>query len=162
MIKEGGSAAIWIAAIGMISTLASGIIGYKSGSNAVDKDYVQIATGLLQRNDASPELRAWSAKVLEKLSPVPFGAKLKGELASQGFVVTRFIEPGPIPMTDSAALCPDLLKQYPDPNKLSWEMLLRAYQDCRINHENFVDYIRKVNVRPVGSVGKVKVLDSVR
>ena len=151
VIKEGGSAAIWIAALGMISTLASGVIGYQSGSNAVDKDYVQIATGLLQRKDASPELRNWSAKVLEKLSPVPFGAKLQGELASQGFVVTRLIEPSPIPMPDSAALCPDLIKQYPDPNKLTWEVLLRAYQDCRINHDNFVDYIRDVNAsrRPI-------------
>ena len=145
MDNQGNRVAIWIAALGMASTLASGAIGYRSGSNAIDKDYVQIATDLLKQKDTSPELRAWSANVLENLSPVPFTIKLKNELSDNGFSKTKLIPPSQIPMPESAALCPDLLARYPNPNDLTFRTLIMAYQDCRINHENFVKFINSIN-----------------
>lgn len=56
-------AAVIIAGLGVIGTIAGSMIGYQTGSNAVNKDYVALAISILDKKDASPDLRKWSVDV---------------------------------------------------------------------------------------------------
>lgn len=143
MKRLGESSAVLVAIIGMLATSAAALVGYQSGTNSLAKDYVQIATSILGQKDASPELRQWSAEVLAKHSPVAISPYLQRQLGEQGFKVVALVPEIPVPKF--AKDCPDLMAQYPDPSKLSWETLLRAYGVCRVSNNSLVGYLKALN-----------------
>lgn len=132
--------------LGLIGTIVSGVIGYQSGSNAVNKDYVSLAITTLDKKDASPELRKWAVDVLSQLSPVAFGDKLKKELVNG----TPFIISG---VTPTVKIPPGLDKQCPDVMKGTGKVVGRAiavkvlneYEKCRIRYELMLEYLSKMN-----------------
>jgi len=137
---------IVIALIGVVGTVAAGAIGYQSGSKAVDKDYVQIATSILDRKDTSPELRKWSVDVLSSLSPVPFTPRLKTELSAAGLASTRYIVNRIKVPGNMRTLCPDLIGTALRENKeIPYESLVREFGECRLRHNSTIKLIDQLN-----------------
>lgn len=140
-----------VAAIGVVGTIAGSMVGYKSGSMAVDKDYVQMAISSLAAKDTSPELRSWSVEVLNKLAPVPFGPALKREL-----VVVPLTPRVPIPK-EAGALCPDIIgdaRRHPNKRpsmEAEYRQFVLEYELCRVRHKEFVRYIRGLNQPALGA-----------
>ncbi|QBM74546.1 hypothetical protein E2E30_01390 [Sphingomonas sp. AAP5] len=134
-----------VAAIGAVASVAAGAIGYQSGSNAVDKDYVEMATTILSKKDASPELRRWSVSVLSKLSPVPFGSKLESQLSESGLGAVRLtVPPIQIPK-EIMEPCPDLLKGIKKPTDVLLVKVANEYQRCRLKHEAIEGWVSETN-----------------
>ncbi len=108
MSKQQSSVTIGVALLGGFATLASGAIGYRNGLNAVEKDYVQIAVTMLDKEETSPRLRKWAVDVLSELSPVPFERELREELESSGLLSASDIQPRAPDPTALTRDCPDL------------------------------------------------------
>jgi len=138
-------AIVTVAAIGAVASVAAGAIGYQSGSNAVDKDYVEMATTILSKKESSPELRRWSVAVLGKLSPVPFGEKLETQLSQGGLGPTPTIYARIEIPHQILERCPDVMKgakAYTEP------LLLKAakeYEICRAKHDVLNDWVAQMN-----------------
>jgi len=135
-----------VAAIGAMGMIVAGMIGYANGSDAVEKDYVQIAVNMLDKKDTSPELRAWAVNVLSDLSPVPFGEKLKEELTNKGIYRERFIVRRFEPPAILVKPCPNFLP--PKNPSITEKEALRAaneYEKCRIQMDSLIDYISETN-----------------
>lgn len=137
---------VFIAGIGMVGALAAGALGYQSGSNAVNKDYVALAISTLDKKDASPELRKWSVDVLSTLSPVAFNSKLKEELTVSGLKRQRYIyTPVTVP-SFAKELCPNVLAKIPrEVGDRDLQRLAREYETCRVKYEHFMKYIQEHN-----------------
>ncbi|GAO38360.1 hypothetical protein SCH01S_14_00240 [Sphingomonas changbaiensis NBRC 104936] len=144
------SESIWanvaIGGFGLIGVIVAGVLGYQSGSNAVNKDYVQLAATMLTNKESSPELRKWSVDVLNKMSPVPFTQKQKEVLT--GAIVPVFMPPVPqnkVGLTKNMReLCPDVIKNAPKEMTREWMLfVLEKYERCRARHNVMVDYITK-------------------
>lgn len=144
-MDSGGWSTAIVAVAGLTGTIVAGAIGYQSGANAVDKDYVQMAVANLDRKDASPELRKWSVDVLGKLSPVPFGKKLENELTAGPIYRERTTWKRIEPPAELMTSCPDLLKgKGPISQKLVKKVLVE-YQVCRIKSESMLSWIAEIN-----------------
>jgi hypothetical protein len=146
MEKSGSWVTIAVAVTGFCATVVSGYLGYQGGSNAVNKDYVALAISTLDKKDASPELRRWSVDVLSKLSPVPFGRKLKEELESQGLSHQRHIFTRLDAPKDFLERCPDVLPE--DVSSLPVDQILviaNSYEPCRIRHDALATLVIKYN-----------------
>lgn len=148
MANENWSA-VAIAVVGLVGTVTAGVIGYQNGTNAVEKDYVQIAIGTLEKKDASPELRRWSVDVLSKLSPVPFGKKLEDQLTEgRAFMAAVYIPPIKIE-GGMAEQCPDMLQsEWARKEWVSGEKivdLMKEYELCRSRHKHTLQLIDELN-----------------
>jgi hypothetical protein len=134
-----------VAVIGMVATGISGVVGYQTGTNAVNKDYVSLAISTIDKKDASPELRKWAVDVLNTLSPVPFGAKLKKELTTGTPLVTTYamrMNPPGVLMHE----CPDVLKG--SGKEVSDDLAFKVvnqYDVCRIKVQEFISWVNAVN-----------------
>jgi len=146
-----------VALVGLVGGLGGAILGYQSGVKSVDKDYVQIAMTNLNNEKASPELRQWSVQILNKLSPVPMGGKLRNELASY-----IYVQPAKIPLPKFAETpCPNLIKTIPPGNKSVDQhnevdrKFINEYEACRIKFDSIVNYLKKINEIRVDEPAKV-------
>lgn len=144
-MNEGGWATVVIAGLGLAGTVAAGAFGYQAGTAAVNKDYVQIAVTNLDRKDASPELRKWSVDVLNRLSPVPFGRKLEGELSNRGLGNMVYIQPViPIPK-GAEERCPDIVRSKIPNEKDPLVALATEYEDCRLRLDRLANYLVEIH-----------------
>jgi hypothetical protein len=112
----------------------------------VNKDYVSLAISTLDKKDASPELRKWSVDVLSKLSPVPFGNKLREELTTSGLyrqkIVFSRVEPPRVLLARCHSLIPKSIRS------ISVQLAQRvtnAYEECRIKHDSLVELLADYN-----------------
>lgn len=66
------------------------LIQSRMSSDAVRKDYVQMAIGILSNKDtkSDKELREWASKIIRHSSPVPFGKEVQASLASGSITIT--------------------------------------------------------------------------
>jgi hypothetical protein len=142
---QNGWATALVAGLGMLGTVTAGLIGFQSGARAVDKDYVQIAMTIMSQKEASPQMRGWAVRVLNDLSPVPFGAELKEQLTKDGFEGSTLVAPRIELNADIMSFCPDFLrgKKKVDASML-WP-LIDAYESCAVKHNVSVMYIKKYN-----------------
>ena len=103
----------------------------RSADADVQKDYVQMALGILAKPvsdaEADAPLRSWAVEVLSKSSPVPFGAKLESELQAGTAVV---LSPFPDQMLNSP-LMEAPRKWKPLPVDATNADLIRNYIDNR-------------------------------
>ncbi len=144
-MKSENWATVIIAIAGVIGAIVSGPMGYQSGSSAVNKDYVSLAISTLDKKDASPELRKWAVDVLGDLSPVPFGDKLKSQLASgEPLVVSAPFHLIPIPKGMEEE-CPDLMRAKKTVPIAVANKALTEYDVCRVRYSAAIDYIRDIN-----------------
>lgn len=139
------TATIVVALAGAAAAIISGYLGYQSGSNAVDKDYVSLAISTLDKKESSPELRKWSVDVLSKLSPVPFNSELKKELETAGMRQRMVFNEVQVPDFFKEP-CPNLLPKFPkEVGDQDLRKLAREYEACRFKYDDFLQYINGLN-----------------
>lgn len=139
-------ATVGVAVVGLAAAIISGMMGYQTGSNAVNKDYVSLAISTLDKKDATPELRKWSVDVLSKLSPVPFDAKLKEELAVNGLTRERVVFRRVEAPKSLLVKCPNLMPK--NDSAISAELaqkVVNSYDLCRAKHEFLTDFLSDYN-----------------
>lgn len=148
MANENVWVAVVIAGVGMIGTVSAGVIGYQSGSKAVDKDYVQMAINNLGNKQASPDLRRWSVQILNKLAPVPISDKLQEQLVVAPSV--RLITPTIALPTKLLVKCPAVTDKMLDSLVNTGEIndhneavkkLALDYEECRLKQKGMADYL---------------------
>lgn len=147
MIDKRATTSIGIAIIGAAGIVAAAVVGYQSGTNTVNKDYVQIAMTNLRDEKASPELRRWSSQILNELSPVPMGTVLEEQLAEPAYITPKI----PVPEFASEK-CPDLIRD--GANKAfentgeaqkTFERFVREYEACRTRYDSLVSYLNDIS-----------------
>ena len=64
---------LWVTVLALIGLpVVTGAIGWRVGENSLKKDYVQIASQIVQNEKNPISLRIWAGKILNEMSPIPF------------------------------------------------------------------------------------------
>lgn len=105
------------------------LIQSRMSSDAVRKDYVQMAIGILSNKDTKDdkELRDWASKIIRQSSPVPFGKEVEASLATGSITVLPAIPKSVLSMELMEP--PEQWRQLPATSPLSADDLIVNYAD---------------------------------
>jgi hypothetical protein len=119
-------------AIPLVIALVGWWVQTSISTEGVRRDYVQMAVGVLGDPTKQKEgLREWALRVLEKNSPVPFGATLRTELLKGASSLPMLGSTRPIPGPElSLMVAPEKLEPLPPEGKGASEREQRNFSVC--------------------------------
>lgn len=118
--------------------LLTAALGFVAGNRSVNKDYVEIAVGVLNDEKSPKDLRVWAVSLLDDLAPVSFSEKAK-----EGLVAGASLGRLRVNSSDIYNLCPPippLPKSNVDPQRAVWEsQLIALYGECASRHRHLIE-----------------------
>lgn len=145
------STPLWLTiAVGVIIPLLTAYIGWQAGNSSINKDYVQIAAQIAQNEKSPKPLRAWAAKLLNEMSPVPFSENVEKTLAiypARNLAYETFILlPKDFLKYSFATPCKNYDTAFPK-KSLTIEqatVIVNSYQECRLKMDAMIDVISQM------------------
>lgn len=113
-------------------------IQIRISQESTKKDYVAMAVNIINSKDTpkDSELRRWAVSVLEKSSPVPFGADLKQSLSAGAALLSKPFYPKPPAALMEPALPPKKLEPAEGEDVKLSDLLKNTIENqgiCRLN-----------------------------